>query len=122
MPRHSAGLFAFQDMPDLRSPEAQAYRHLYHSTAWRKGRKVFLAQHPLCVRCEAQGRVTAANVVNHITPHKGDITLFFTWSNWEATCKPCHDRDIQSEERRGYSKQVGADGWPTDEKHPANAT
>jgi 5-methylcytosine-specific restriction endonuclease McrA len=115
-----AALLRFRPMTDHRSPEAQAYRHLYRSSAWRKGRLIFLAQHPLCERCKAKGRITAATVVNHIKPHKGDITLFFAWSNFEATCKPCHDRDIQSEERIGYSKAIGIDGWPTDNRHPAN--
>lgn len=107
-------------MPDPRSPEAAQYRQLYRSSAWRKGRILFLAQHPLCERCQARGRITAANVVNHRKPHKGDIALFFATSNWEATCKACHDSDIQSEERTGFSKRIGADGWPADERHPAN--
>ena len=107
-------------MTDYRSPEAQAWRRLYKSAAWRNGRLAFLSQHPLCQRCEAEGRVTAAAVVNHRKPHKGDLTLFFAWSNWEATCKPHHDADIQSEEARGFSKAIGRDGWPTDHRHPAN--
>ena len=107
-------------MRDHRSAEARSWRHLYKSTAWRKGRLAFLAQHPLCERCEANGRVTAATVVNHRKPHKGDVTLFFDWLNWEPTCKPHHDADIQSEERRGYSTAIGVDGWPVDDRHPAN--
>jgi 5-methylcytosine-specific restriction protein A len=107
-------------MPDHRSPEAQAYRHLYRSSAWRKGRLIFLAQHPLCERCKAKGRITAATVVNHIKPHKGDITLFFAWSNWQSLCKSCHDGPTQKFERRGYNDDIGEDGWPTDNRHPAN--
>jgi len=108
------------EVHDQRSTEAALYRKLYKSTQWRKGRLLFLAQNPLCQRCQARGEITAANVVNHIVPHKGDLVLFFASSNWEATCKPCHDRDIQSEERTGYSKAIGPDGWPTDDRHPAN--
>lgn len=107
-------------MPDHRSPEAQAYRQLYRTKAWIKGRLQFLAQHPLCERCQAKGRITAASVVNHRTPHKGNLDLFFDQANWEPTCKPCHDSDIQSEERSGFSKAIGDDGWPTCSKHPAN--
>lgn len=107
-------------MTDHRSAEALAYRHLYKSTAWRKGRLAFLSQQPLCERCLANGRTTPATVVNHRKPHKGDVVLFFQWENWEATCKPHHDSDIQSEERRGYSTKIGIDGYPVDTAHPAN--
>lgn len=109
-------------MSDYRSPEALAYRHLYKSAAWRKGRLIFLRQHPLCQRCMAKGIVTAATVVNHVVPHKGNLQRFFDQGNWEAICAPHHDRDAQSEERRGYSTEVGLDGFPTDPKHPANRT
>jgi 5-methylcytosine-specific restriction enzyme A len=64
--------------------------------------------------------VTAATVVNHRTPHKGNLALFFSVENWEACCKPCHDRDIRFEEERGFRKDIGEDGWPLDERHPAN--
>lgn len=103
-----------------RSPEAQQYRALYKTTAWRKGRLAFLDQHPLCERCQAIDRVTAATVVHHRKPHKGDLALFYSWANWEAVCQPHHDTDIQSEERKGYSTKIGEDGWPLDSQHPAN--
>ena len=107
-------------MADHRSAEALTWRHLYKSTAWRKGRLAFLAQHPLCERCEASGRVTAATIVHHRKPHKGDLALFFAWANWESICQPHHDSDAQSEERIGYSKEIGVDGWPVSKAHPAN--
>lgn len=107
-------------MTDYRSPEAAAYRKLYGSRAWRLGRVAFLGQHPLCERCKANGRTTAATVVNHRTPHKGDLGLFFSWKNWEPTCKPHHDSLIQSEERRGYLKGSDAQGRPRDPQHPWN--
>ena len=103
-----------------RSPEAIAWRKLYKSRAWTNGRLIFLASNPLCERCLNAGRTTAATVVNHRTPHKGDVVLFFDQDNWEATCKPCHDRDIATEERRGYSDRIGIDGWPVDDRHPVN--
>jgi 5-methylcytosine-specific restriction protein A len=107
-------------MPDHRSPEAAAWRHLYKSSAWRKGRLVFLRENPLCERCQGQGQVTAATVVNHRVAHKGDLALFHAWTNWQALCAHCHDADVQQEERRGYSTRIGVDGWPVDPSHPAN--
>ena len=105
---------------DQRSEQAKAWRKLYKTQAWLKGRLSHLAQHPLCEPCKARGRLTAATVVNHRIPHKGDVTLFNDRANWQSTCAPCHDGAIQSEERIGYSNEVGADGWPMDERHPSN--
>ncbi|WP_460274261.1 HNH endonuclease signature motif containing protein [Celeribacter sp. ULVN23_4] len=50
--------------------------------------------YPVCVRCGAP-----ATVVDHIIPHKGDDRLFWDKTNWQALCKPCHDRQKQREER-----------------------
>lgn len=107
-------------MTDHRSAAAQAYRHLYKTSAWRNGRLAFLAQNPLCTRCKANGRTTAATVVNHIKPHKGDLALFFSWENWEPVCKPHHDGLIQSDEKTGYLKGSDAQGRPRDPQHPWN--
>ena len=60
--------------------------------AWQKARLGFLKSHPVCAACEKQGRVTAASVVDHITPHKGDQTLFWDHDNWQPLCKSCHSR------------------------------
>lgn len=79
-----------------------------------------LTKQPLCERCLREGRITPATVVNHRTPHKGDLKLFFDPANHESTCKRHHDADIQSEERTGFSTTVADDGWPTDPRHPAN--
>ena len=107
-------------MPDKRSPEAQAYRALYHTRRWRQARKRQLTAHPLCAVCLADGAITEATVVHHKTPHKGDERLFWDPSNHESVCKAHHDGPLQSEEAIGYSRAVGADGWPADPRHPAN--
>jgi len=65
-------------------------------------------------------RLTPADVVHHVKEHKGDPTLFCDPANLESICKPHHDADAQSEERLGYSSEIGADGWPCDPRHPAN--
>ncbi len=68
-----------------------SYHHLY-GHKWRQARLVFLKQHPLCVECQKKGRVTAANVVDHIERHEGSLDKFWNSDNWQALCKPCHDR------------------------------
>ena len=108
------------DRSDKRSAAAQAYRKWYKLPAWQRAREAQLAGQPLCERCDAKGRVTPATIVNHRTPHRGDWSLFIDPDNHESACKRCHDRVIQSEERLGYSSQIGDDGWPVDPNHPSN--
>lgn len=81
---------------------------------WQRERLAYLAQHPLCVMCAKQGRVTAANTVDHIIPHKGDPLLMWDQTNWQSLCEPHHNRDKQSQDRGGHKQTVviGADGWP----------
>jgi 5-methylcytosine-specific restriction protein A len=58
---------------------------------WRKARAVFLAQNALCAECRRGGIFRAAEVVDHITPHRGDKKLFWDVKNWQSLCKRCHD-------------------------------
>jgi 5-methylcytosine-specific restriction endonuclease McrA len=66
-------------------------------------------------------KVTAANTVDHITPHRGDDRLFWDRENLQALCPTCHSAIKQREEARGFSDVLDADGWPADARHPANA-
>lgn len=81
---------------------------------WDKARVTYLSHHPLCIMCEREGRVTAAKVVDHIIPHKGDQSLFWDKANWQSLCKPHHDRDKQREERGSVVAAIGEDGWPVE--------
>lgn len=65
---------------------------------WERARLRFLGEHPLCVVCEREGRLTAASVVDHITPHKGDQRLFWDESNWQPLCAPCHSEKTARED------------------------
>ena len=105
---------------DYRSPEAQAYRKMYGTAAWRAARSAHLSTHPLCDICQQDGKVTAATVVNHRKPHKGDWSLFIDPSNHQSLCKPHHDGYTQSAERTGRLKGSTADGMPIDPNHPWN--
>ncbi len=67
---------------------------------WQKAREAFLREHPLCVMCAAEGRVTVATVVDHIVPHRGDQSLFWRRSNWQSLCATHHSRDKQHQEAR----------------------
>lgn len=87
-----------------------------YDSNWVKARGFYLRKHPLCVYCWRDGRVVAANVVDHIIAHKlkeaidsGDEAkvekaraLFWNSTNWQSLCKPCHDSVKQKEERRTH--------------------
>jgi 5-methylcytosine-specific restriction protein A len=79
---------------------------------WEKARLAYLMQHPLCVMCLDVGRVATATVVDHIQPHKGDMSKFWDRENWQALCKPCHDRHKQSQDVNGSISGCGVDGVP----------
>lgn len=61
---------------------------------WRTYRLRFIAEHPLCDDCAAQGKVVPTEVVDHVTPHKGDQQLFWDERNHRSLCKACHDRRV----------------------------
>lgn len=69
-----------------------------YTGAWRRARKVFLSAHPLCVECMKTNKVTAATVVDHVIPHKGDKALFWDESNWQPMCAPCHSSKTVKED------------------------
>lgn len=65
---------------------------------WQQARAGFLVKHPLCLHCEAKGRIVVATDVDHIIPHKGDMTLFWDRSNWQPLCGPCHSGKTATED------------------------
>lgn len=90
----------------------KAYHHLY-GKRWQKLRAHHLAQHPLCALHLTRGEVVAASVVDHVTPHRGDVRLFWN-GKLQSLCKRCHDSDKQAEERQPEGPpMVGEDGYPT---------
>ena len=99
MPR-SAPSHAFASLPNKQHKTAtpcQSYKHLY-GRRWRKARALFLNSNPLCVRCRDRGEVKAADVVDHIVPHKGNQSLFWDQSNWQPLCKRDHDVKTATED------------------------
>ena len=89
----------------------------YSNKQWVKASAAWIKQYPFCVLCWAQGRInqgaedfavtTQRNlVVDHITPHRGNVELFWDQENWQTLCrKPCHDGVKSSHERRGLSTE-----------------
>lgn len=98
---------------DQRSDEAKAYRRLYGTSQWIKGRAWHLRHNPLCVFCLEEGIATPAEIVDHIREHKGDKGLFYDTKNWQSLCKRHHDSTKQKMERN-TNPQIDITGWPVE--------
>ena len=71
---------------------------------WQKARAYHLKCFPLCAECKRNGRLTAAEVVDHIEPHRGDQAKFWDRDNWQSLCKRCH-AEKTAKERDGWAKR-----------------
>jgi len=70
-----------------------------YGSRWRKAREYYLRQNPLCVHClKENDQITAAIVIDHIIPHRGDQSLFWDQSNWQSLCKRHHDIKTSKED------------------------
>jgi len=90
----------------------------YNTRAWRKLRRLVLAERPWCRYCEQAGELRPADTVDHTVPVREAPDRAFDRSNLQPLCASCHSTVKQSEDVRGYSSMVGADGWPVDDRHP----
>ena len=96
-----------QEQREIDQRRGSAARRGYDGR-WCAARRRFLSTHPLCVECQRVGVITAAAVVDHIIPHKGDQVLFWDVTNWQVLCKQCHDRKTAETDGRwgGGSKSL----------------
>lgn len=79
--------------PDRPSASKRGY-----GSKWQKVSRAYLRRNPLCVRCLADGRYTQATVTDHIIPHRNRPELLWNKTNFQALCKPCHDRKTLTED------------------------
>ncbi len=101
--------------PSWRAGKTTAQRG--YGGRWQRVREAFLRHHPLCARCDAQGRIVAATVVDHRVPHRGDPGLMWDHGNLQALCTACHSGAKQSLERSGKvnKPRIGLDGFPIED-------
>ena len=91
----------------------------YRSKRWQRLRASHLKREPMCMCPEHKGKYIEANVVDHITPHRGNPRLFWNPTNLQSLSTHCHNSWKQSEERADL-RGCDADGMPTDPRHPWN--
>lgn len=72
------------------------YIKLINTMRWQLLRRDILTEHPLCERCEKEGRITPAKEVHHRRPVYSWLTypekekLMYDPSNLCALCHECH--------------------------------
>ena len=96
-PNVSEGPYCLEHTKMHRQDRPSAYQRGYDSR-WQRESKAYLVKHPLCAECQRHGRVSAATVVDHIKPHKGNKKLFWDRTNWQPLCKRCHDIKTSTED------------------------
>ncbi len=81
--------------------ERKPWRKWYKTTRWQRLRlSVFERDLFTCQMCGKIESNTSQLVADHSKPHRGDAMLFWSASNIQCLCKPCHDTEKQSHERR----------------------
>jgi len=93
--------------------------HLYNTRRWRRKSREHLKANPWCVECLKEGKHVVAKICDHVIPHNEDPHVFW-YGDLQSLCATHDSAMKQRSEIRGYSTQVGVDGWPVDPLHPAN--
>ena len=81
-------------------------------------RRRVLTDNPLCVACQAKGRIKAADEVDHIVALANDGSD--NYDNRQGLCIECHKEKTAID--LGYKRhtEFDASGNPKDESHPWN--
>ena len=72
------------------------YNNIYNTTSWRKLRKSYLSEHPLCEICLEKGKSVMAENVHHKTEISSGQDeeemkrLGFDYNNLQSLCRTCH--------------------------------
>lgn len=82
MPREPGRLGPKRKVPETRGTASQRG----YGYAWRKYSAQRLKLFPLCYYCQLIGKVTAATMTDHGTPHKGDLKLLWESENHFSSC------------------------------------
>jgi 5-methylcytosine-specific restriction protein A len=74
----------------------------YQSKRWRDLRLQVLERDDyrcMCAECMGRYLRPVASVVHHLTPHRGDETLFFDLRNLSSRTVACHNAETGRERR-----------------------
>lgn len=84
------------------------WRGWYKTARWKAIRHWQLSTQPLCIMCLAVEVVEAASVCDHVEPHRGNESLF--WSGpFQSLCAHHHNSAKQREERAAVAATTDDD-------------
>jgi 5-methylcytosine-specific restriction protein A len=78
-------------------------RDRLYGSLWASAARAHITCSPFCRYCELEGRATAAELVDHFYPHRGNLVLFWDQRFWVSSCKSCHSSMKQSTECQGLA-------------------
>jgi 5-methylcytosine-specific restriction enzyme A len=90
------------------------YKRFMGSKEWKQLREQHRKRYPFCAQCGVP-----ATDVDHIQPARLYPERRLDPTNLRSLCRDCHSH-VRFDQARGFHKQIGLDGWPTDPKHPSN--
>jgi len=92
------GAYCAKHRPAPASKETDPF---YLSVRWRRFRAWYLGKHPLCEQCEREGRLTPADMVDHVIEIKdgGNLT---SEENAMSLCWKCHA--VKTAEAKNHRK------------------
>lgn len=96
------------------APQAQSGRTknnsaLYQTQRWRRYRKAYLLEHPLCIECAKKDEVKGADVLDHIKPIRLG-GLQYDKANIQPLCNSCHNsKSGRERHNKGYGGTITKD-------------
>lgn len=81
--------------------KGKANSKLYAQSAWKHIRARQLSKYPLCAKCKHDGRIVAAEHVDHVFPHRRD-NVAFKVNLFQSLCASCHTLKTQDEMKGRY--------------------
>ena len=73
---------------------------LYHTARWTKLSRAFKVSHPLCEECKKRGKITPADVTDHVVPWPiCGAEGFFNEDNLQALCHNCNHEKGQRDKK-----------------------
>ena len=80
-------------------PPTRGGDDFYRQARWRKCRAAYIQAHPLCVQCENEGVIKAAEEVDHNPPRERGVIKEsdYEWRYLQGLCKRHHAIKSNSE-------------------------
>jgi len=108
------------------NPHTVDPRRWYGFGEHRKRAKHQLRVEPTCRMCAAEGRITAAEVADHIAPVVDRTRVAgyerFRLGELQSLCRAHHDSAKRKTDRAGFDGACDETGWPKDPRHPWNVS